>query len=125
MRSMGDLLDPGGNIITWNLVIERGFPEYCHRAFDALEQRIIQIPQLATTQTPREFFEEDANPRDHQHIWQYTLPPANLTAAWIPFMDRTCPVRMFTLYCKALIPTTLAAPDVAIVLRRIVVLALG
>lgn len=54
-------------------------------------------------------------------IWQFQLPAARLTGAWIPFMDRSSPDHTFRLEGNKLRPTRHCCPDSETILSRVMV----
>lgn len=122
---MGDNLDIRGQMIAWEEAIRRRAPARCRLAFQNLAASLVDVPDLDPSQTKQEFFVQEVNPVGPMHIWQFMLPPTQLTSTWIPFMDRFCPVRTFNSAGTKLIPTQLRAPSLNAHLQRIVMLAQG
>lgn len=102
-HTMGDILEPGGNMIAWEEAMRRGIPAHCHTTFNELAAKLADTPLLDPSQSPWEFFVQEENPVGHQPAWKFMLPPTQLTSAWHPFMDCSCPVRNFKISGKKLI----------------------
>lgn len=122
---IGDIINPGGGLISWDDDRAQGVPNRCRVAFQDLAARLIHNPTLDPSQALREFYVDDAQLTGGTFIWQFMLPPAQLTVAWIPFMNHNCPVRTFKLTGIHLVPTCLLAPVLLISLWRIVALNQG
>lgn len=92
-QQMGNVdMDVGGNLIDWETAIERGALTRCRQVFQELKASLVAAPLFDPSQSARDFFVQEENPMGPKLIWQFLLPPTCLTAAWIPFMDRSCPV---------------------------------
>lgn len=125
LRTMGDIMEPDGRIISWAAALARGLPSFCHNAFTALVDNLVQIPVLDNSHTLQEFYVEAFGPTESRMVWKFLLPPARCTTQWLPFLDRSTPKQTFIREGQSLRSIALRPPDAAVWLRRIVVLYKG
>lgn len=101
---------------------DQGVSAPCRDAFLTVLRGLHRAPSLDTMPCLKDFFLEETHRVGPHLVWKFAFPPAQLTANWIPFLNRADPLRTFLVRGRFLFPHAMSPPAPLIELGRIVAL---
>lgn len=118
---MEDVMHPNGAFITWEEAQRKGAGNGGEAAFRNLLANLKTQPDLVHPEDKMPVFVKGISTAGRPLIWQFTLPAARATEAWLPFLDRNTPERTFRLEGNRLRATNCCIPTAATVLSRVMI----
>lgn len=121
LRNMADITDLRGHIVPWNDILLREIRPDLGPAYQVLIANIKPAPELRRSQDKMPIFFEGILESGASMIWKFSLPAAQLSEAWIPFLDRSSPDSTYLRLGQHLIPRRVCCPGPDVVLYRVLV----
>lgn len=124
-HSMADVTDLRGNLGPWARVQQRAARPDLERAYNWIIDNLKHVPELHPQQARLPIFLEGTGESGSTLVWKFFLPAAQLSEAWIPFLDRSSADCTYLRLGQHLLPRRACCPGAEIQLHRIIVGAPG
>lgn len=118
---MADVLDPGGNFASWEVMLARGARRSCEGTFRDLLLNLKARPELRPPDERQVFFMEESWSPGPPRVWQFCLPAGQLSEEEIANIPRATPHRSFRREGPHLLPMSFGSPGPEVLLHRIIV----
>lgn len=114
---MADVTNMHGTVVPWEEALRRGARPELERAYISLIANLQRLPDLRPPHARLPIFLEGTNESGSTLVWKFSLPVAQLTEAWLPFLDHSLPDCTYLRLGQHLTPRRVCRPGNEVLLQ--------